>query len=64
MKGVSWYPGDTVNSGIGQGFMQTTPLQLAVGVATIANHGQRYTPYLLLAEQEPGKTLMRQPPIQ
>lgn len=57
VKGTAWYPGDTIISGIGQGSMQTTPLQLAVGVATIANRGERYTPYLLLAEQEPNKAL-------
>lgn len=55
VKGVAWYEGDTINSGIGQGFMQTTPLQLAAGVAAIANRGVRYTPYLLLGEQEPTK---------
>jgi penicillin-binding protein 2 len=62
VKGVSWYPGDTVISGIGQGFMQVTPLQLASGVATIANRGQRYIPYLLLSEQEPGKQSVPQLP--
>lgn len=43
---TSWYPGDTVISGIGQGFMLVTPLQLAYGVATIANHGMRIRPHL------------------
>lgn len=62
VKGVPWYPGDTLNSGIGQGFMQVTPLQLAVGVATLANRGQRYQPYLLLGEQEPGKAFVRETP--
>lgn len=63
VKGVSWYQGDTINSGIGQGFMQTTPLQLATAVSTIANRGQRITPYLLFAEQIPGKPWNQQPPI-
>lgn len=54
-RGVSWYPGDTLNTGIGQGAVQATPLQIAQAVATIANRGVRYTPYLLLGEQEPGK---------
>lgn len=61
VKGVSWYPGDTINSGIGQGFMQVTPLQLASAIATLANHGQRFTPHLLLGEQEPGKSMVDQP---
>ncbi|MEO8400187.1 MAG: penicillin-binding protein 2 [Gammaproteobacteria bacterium] len=56
VKGAAWYEGDTLNSGIGQGFMQVTPIQLATGVATMSNRGKRITPHLLLAEQDPGKT--------
>ena len=63
VKGLPWYPGDTVNSGIGQGNMQATPLQLANGVAAIANFGQRYTPYLLLGSIEPGKAYQVQAPV-
>jgi penicillin-binding protein 2 len=55
-KGAGWYEGDTMNTVIGQGFLQVTPLQLAVGVATLANRGVRMTPHLLLSEQLPGKT--------
>lgn len=50
---VKWYPGDTVISGIGQGFMLTTPLQLASAVATIANKGIRYQPHLVYSSQNP-----------
>ncbi len=57
VKGESWYEGDTINSAIGQGYMQTTPLQLANGVAAIANRGKRYVPHLLLSEQQPGKKI-------
>ena len=64
VKGVSWYEGDTLNSAIGQGFMQVTALQLATGVAIIANHGKRFIPHFLLAEQEPGKPLETQAPTQ
>jgi penicillin-binding protein 2 len=63
IKGVSWYEGDTINSGIGQGYMQATPLQLASGIATIATRGKRYTPYLLLGSQQPGKTFLPQKPV-
>lgn len=63
MKGVRWYEGDTVISGIGQGFMQATPLQLAAATATLANRGQRFMPYLLLGEQVSDKTYMPQAPI-
>jgi penicillin-binding protein 2 len=47
VKGVSWYPGDTVNAGIGQGFMLTTPLQLASATATLAARGVRFRPHLV-----------------
>lgn len=43
-RGQPWYPGDTVNMSIGQGFVLTTPLQLAVMTSTIANRGVRYRP--------------------
>jgi penicillin-binding protein 2 len=61
-KGSHWYEGDTINSGIGQGFMQATPLQLASAVATLANHGKRFMPYLLLATQASNKTLQYEAP--
>ena len=44
-----WYPGDTVNSGIGQGFFTSTPLQLAHATAIMANHGRQYRPHVLRA---------------
>ncbi len=63
MKRGVWYEGDTINSGIGQGFMQATPLQLAAGVATLANRGQHFVPSLLLGQQESGKSIEIQTPI-
>lgn len=42
-----WYPGDTVNLGIGQGFMLVTPLQLATATAILANKGKWISPHLL-----------------
>jgi penicillin-binding protein 2 len=46
-RGLPWYPGDTVNIGIGQGDMLVTPLQLATAVATLANRGKIVTPRML-----------------
>ncbi len=45
--GQSWYPGDTLNTSIGQGFMQVSPLQLAVATATLAMLGQGYQAHLV-----------------
>jgi len=42
MKNQPWYPGETVIIGIGQGYWNTTPLQLASAVAVMANGGTRY----------------------
>jgi len=38
-RGRVWYPGDTVNVSIGQGFMLATPLQMAVAVSRLATRG-------------------------
>ena len=42
-----WYPGDSVNLGIGQGFLLATPLQLATATSVIANRGVWAEPRLL-----------------
>jgi penicillin-binding protein 2 len=43
----NWYPGDTVNIGIGQGYWTATPLQLAHAVGTVAMKGMRMRPHVL-----------------
>lgn len=43
----AWFPGETVITGIGQGYMLTTPLQLAQATALIANRGKWVRPRLL-----------------
>lgn len=47
-----WFPGETVIAGIGQGYMLTTPLQLAHATATIASRGKRFRPTLLRAQMD------------
>lgn len=49
--GESWFPGETVITGIGQGFFLATPLQLAVATATLANRGEVTTPRIVSARQ-------------
>jgi penicillin-binding protein 2 len=44
-----WYPGETLISGIGQGFNQTTPIQLAQATATLARRGVSISPRLARA---------------
>ncbi len=48
-----WYPGETLITGIGQGFMLTTPLQLASATATLAMRGLRLKPEVLLRRVDP-----------
>jgi penicillin-binding protein 2 len=43
-----WYPGETINVGIGQGAMTVTPIQLAHATAAIAASGRRFRPRLLV----------------
>ena len=45
--GKSWYLGETVINGIGQGYIQTTPLQLCLMTAQIANGGYKIKPHIL-----------------
>jgi len=42
-----WYPGETLISGIGQGFNQTTPLQLAYATSVLANRGMNVLPQIV-----------------
>jgi penicillin-binding protein 2 len=46
-RGASWFDGDTINVSIGQGFMLTTPLQLAVMTASIASRGDLIQPQIV-----------------
>jgi len=67
-KGQPWYIGDTVITGIGQGFLLVTPIQLAQAVAIIANRGTRVKPHLLLKLQHPDQSItliqkILEPPI-
>ncbi|MBL4907585.1 MAG: penicillin-binding protein 2 [Sneathiella sp.] len=47
VRGQRWQVGDTFNAGIGQGFVLSTPLQLAVMTARLANGGKAVTPRLV-----------------
>ncbi len=50
--GKSWYLGETLHSGIGQGYFQSTPLQLCLMTAQIANGGFEIKPRVLAKDNE------------
>jgi penicillin-binding protein 2 len=45
--GEPWYPGETLNSSIGQGFTEATPMQLATATMLMANKGKWHQPAML-----------------
>lgn len=51
--GDKWYLGDTYHLGIGQGYLLTTPLQMNMWTAVIANGGRLYEPHLLKSQKSP-----------
>jgi penicillin-binding protein 2 len=62
-RGSAWYPGETLITGIGQGFTLATPIQMAVATATLANHGLRVKPRVLYATRTgPEGRLTLEPP--
>ncbi len=56
-KNEPWYRGETLITGIGQGFMTTSPLQLAVSTAALANKGVIFQPKILKSIQVSGEVI-------
>ena len=50
--GKNWYIGETLHSGIGQGYFLTTPLQLSLMTAQIANGGFKIKPRILINKND------------
>ena len=50
--GKSWYLGETLHSGIGQGYFQSTPLQLCLMTAQIANGGFKLYPKIIIGKNK------------
>lgn len=59
-----WYPGETLSVGIGQGYLQVTPLQLATATAVLANRGEWVKPRLArrIGDEEVPVELPETPP--
>ena len=53
--GKNWYLGETLHAGIGQGYWQTTPLQLCLMTSQIANGGYKIEPRLILDKNQNDK---------
>jgi penicillin-binding protein 2 len=54
-----WFPGETVNFGIGQGYFLVTPLQLAHYTSILANRGTSWKPRLVSAIRDPATGKIR-----
>jgi penicillin-binding protein 2 len=54
-----WYPGETLITAIGQGYMLTTPMQMASVAATLATRGERVQPRLLRGYADPDGNTVR-----
>ncbi len=52
-RGQPWYPGETISVAIGQGPVLTSPLQVAVMTAAVANGGYRVRPHVLADAAQP-----------
>ena len=60
-----WFPGETLITGIGQGFNLATPLQLASATATLAARGKRMKPMVVKAIEDPSSLVQNpMPPLQ
>jgi penicillin-binding protein 2 len=52
VRAQTWYPGETISAGIGQGYMLSTPVQLAMATSVIATRGVRHPPRFLQSINE------------
>lgn len=56
-RGQPWYPGETLITGIGQGYMLVTPIQLASATGALALQGTRYKPHLVKTIEYPADSM-------
>ncbi|MFA5786673.1 MAG: penicillin-binding protein 2 [Actinomycetota bacterium] len=62
-ESMAWQGGNNLNISIGQGDLQVSPLQMAVGYAAIANGGTLYRPYVGMKVVSPaGETVKKANP--
>jgi len=58
-RGATWQGGDTLNFCIGQGFLQSTPLQMAAIYSGITQNGTIFRPRLLLQTKNEGGDILK-----
>ncbi len=58
-----WFPGETVNFGVGQGYLLVTPLQLAHVASVLAGRGQSFRPRLLTGVRDANGQVMPIAPV-
>ncbi|MCX8052436.1 MAG: penicillin-binding protein 2 [Armatimonadetes bacterium] len=54
-----WWPGETISCSIGQGYIQVSPLQMAVMCGAVATGGEVHRPYLVEEIVEPNGDVVR-----
>ena len=59
-----WFPGETVNLGIGQGYLLVTPLQLAHIVGVIGERGRSFRPRLVIGSRGADGRVTRIAPVE
>jgi penicillin-binding protein 2 len=63
--GVQWYSGETLSLGVGQGYLNTTPIQLVNLISAVSNNGKFYLPQVVeRVENIYGTVLKEYPPVE
>lgn len=62
-RGLPWYPGETISVAIGQGPLLTSPLQVGVMTAAVANGGFRVRPHVLEGGGSPSEPIAVDPEV-
>lgn len=62
--GEKWYPGETLNASIGQGYVLMSPLQQALACGAVASGGKLYRPYLVNQVLGPNGKVLRSADVQ
>jgi penicillin-binding protein 2 len=58
-----WFPGETVNFGVGQGYLLVTPLQLAHMTAVLAERGKSFQPRVVMGVRDAAGRISRNVPV-